>query len=762
MNILRKFISGVLILGLGLSLVQSGYAQAYSQGEPLNSQGKPLYEKGELYIKFKDDSKISANRIIAKEFGSSASRNEKLVMTSALLLDENLVRKYQIEEKVQSLRLFDSPELDKTFKIKFNYNTKSGDIYDLMRELNEDPRIEYVERVPLDYLFSYNAENSDKEIGGGTDGYIPNDPLYNNNYGKDNLDLRWYLDLVKANLAWNIQKGDPNIKIAIVDNSVYAKHEDLQIPEELQYNCVTGLQGNSNPPAHFDSNQMCNSNEFNNGSCDVYDISHGTHCAGVIGAIHNNEIGIAGIAGGVTLMGVAGPSPNGSALISNSYGGVAWAAENGAKIINCSWGSEAYSVTHLNLMKTCAEQGIFIVAAAGNDGHSKIQYPCGYRPYVITVGSVDISKTRSYFSNFGPWVDIMAPGGKGPNNNIFSTTFCLNQSLRLSGVHDFDEMRYDEMVGTSMACPVAVGVMGLILSKNPDITVEQMRYILQETGEELANRAQEKNLNAYCKIVDAYAALKFIDTVKMEFGKSVDFDSIKSSSSHDTVFLSWTKPQTEDKILGYNVYRNGTIIAEKLNDTAIIDTALKPGMYAYAIEPVYEKSQRVLRAEHLTTVDYYFPISVIIRPDTSAGIVEGVDTYRNGTRALLIAKANNGYAFDYWLDHTLKRIGTYPETFCIADAAKVYFAFFRKLGSNENEVKHDIRIAPNPAIDNISIACEVDILKVEVYDMQSRKIYSKECKTNNLDVDIANWASGMYTVVVTCPDGDIKVKMIKQ
>ncbi|MDE7337997.1 MAG: S8 family serine peptidase, partial [Bacteroidales bacterium] len=306
------------------------------------------------------------------------------------------------------------------------------------------------------------ADEPAAETAEDSDGTL-NDPFYSSNFN-------WHLNLIHAEEAWKIQQGTPNIKVAVVDNAIWGEHPDLQIPSENQYNVRDGKVGNSAPPASVSQSTQCE----NINSCDVYLWSHGTHCAGAIGAINNNGVGIASIGSGVSVMGVSCPSyVVGS--VGNAFMGITYAAEHGARVISTSWGNYNIANTERAIVQACIDKGIVMVAAAGNDSYDMPFYPANL-PGVISIGSVNSDKTISSFSNYGEWVMLAAPGGyislsgKESQFCIFSTTYCQSQRYRLNSVNGVRGEYYDGMFGTSMATPVTSGLCGLLLSADSTLT----------------------------------------------------------------------------------------------------------------------------------------------------------------------------------------------------------------------------------------------------------------------------------------------------
>lgn len=716
------------------------------------AQDLPRYEENTLYVKFKDHSEISAKKML------DVKSDTKSIRTSMLGLSNNLMNRFKIEPEALSMSLFDNPVLDKTFMISVEPEAKAG-IEQLMEELQKNPDVEYVERVPFNRIFSADGERP------------VNDPYYGVITGEKTLNVSWHLNLINAQKAWEIQKGDPAIVVAVVDNAIWGEHEDLQIPSSRQYNCVSKIPGNSAPPASYaDQNEQCTMPNMYNNGCRAYEYSHGTHCAGAIGAINDNETGIASIASGVSLMGVAGPSRDLPGGILSSYHGLQWAAEHGAKIISCSWGSDIFARSNEAIVKACYDQGIIIIAAVGNDNVATPHYPAAYSPYVISVGSVDADRSKSSFSNYSYWVDILAPGGEDTTaykTQIFSTTYCQNQYTRLfAGIETFNGKYYDEMAGTSMATPILAGAVALMVSKDASLTTDQVRAILQNTGNDVKTFGGSRYYNDYCRIVDAYAALETVTTV--QFAPSID--SLFAETMHDSVYLKWKAPETTESVTGYNIYRNGTKIAENHAGYIFIDSNLQSGYtYRYAVEPVYENTDfYTCRTEVDATLKKYFTIAAIIRPDDSYGYVEGTGKFEQRDIYTIVAKPYEGNHFEYWTDER----GTKLFGATLSGPAmqnRRYFAYFAK-GESDNEdlqlLQKAVSISPNPAKDEINIQCaDYELQHIRISDMQGRIVYNAgcvNCGAHAMNIHIGSWAKGTYVVQVTTSNGTVCQKFIKR
>ena len=314
-------------------------------------------------------------------------------------------------------------------------------------------------------------------------------------------DLQWYLDGVygiNASKAWKITKGSPSIVVAVLDTGI-TEHPDLAA------NVVTGYDFISDPANARDGNGR-DANPTDPGD---YLTSgepsswHGTHVSGIIAA-ESNEIGISGIAPNVKISPVRVLGVNGGSE-ADIAAGINWAIgvklsgipanPNPAKVVNLSIGSSTfsscntYSPTQLAIDES-KKRNVTLVTAAGNDDQlATSSYP-GNCYGNITIGATGISGDRSYYSNYSGYsrlqdifigVDISAPGGDdlaGYNETasglIWST---LNDGKKTVG-----RATYGGEQGTSMASPIAAGVVALMYSVRPTITYTKVWAILSGTA----------------------------------------------------------------------------------------------------------------------------------------------------------------------------------------------------------------------------------------------------------------------------------------
>jgi subtilisin family serine protease len=270
------------------------------------------------------------------------------------------------------------------------------------------------------------------------------------------------LDAIDIRSAWDTTTCDSSVTVAVLDTGIDLDHPDL----------VDNLWVNS---GEIPGNGI--DDDGNGFVDDVHGINlvastltpdddngHGTHVAGTIAAKGNNQIGISGICWNAKVMAVKFLSANGSGDLYSAIEGIEYAVSKGARIINASWGTYGDSSLLKEAIKTAAESGVIISAAAGNEANDTDQtphYPSAYDlSNIISVAAVHDSHIfADSFSNYGKIsVDIGAPGV-----SILST---------------IPDAAYDSYSGTSMAAPHVSGVIAMLLSLRPDLTVAQLKQAL--------------------------------------------------------------------------------------------------------------------------------------------------------------------------------------------------------------------------------------------------------------------------------------------
>lgn len=270
---------------------------------------------------------------------------------------------------------------------------------------------------------------------------VPNDEFYF---------AQWGLQMGNIPGLWGQTRGREDLVVAVIDTGIDYTHPDLQNKVVLGPNYTFSkkwYEFGKKDPGPIDDN------------------SHGTHCAGIIGSLAENRIGIAGIAPGVKLMAVKVLDAEGGGTDFAVMKGIAYAITHGAKVVNLSLGSAGASSVEREFFEAATDAGALIVAAAGNEADG-VGFPAAY-PGVLSVGAVDSGKNLASFSNHDTSLGLVAPGV-----GIMSTIL---------------GKQYAKFSGTSMAAPYVSGVAALVWSKHPEYTADQVRARLLDTAEKLGD-----------------------------------------------------------------------------------------------------------------------------------------------------------------------------------------------------------------------------------------------------------------------------------
>ena len=268
---------------------------------------------------------------------------------------------------------------------------------------------------------------------------------------------------IDAPEAWDVTTGSRDIVVAVIDTGVDYNHEDLapnmwRNPGEIPGN---GIDDDGN--GYIDD--VYGINAITGSGNPMDDHYHGTHCAGTIGGVGNNGVGVAGVCWNVQIMALKFLDATGG-YTSDAIECIQYGVGNGARVLSNSWGGGGYEQALKDAIDAAGAAGVAFVAAAGNAGMNNDttpNYPSNYdSANLIAVMSTDLNDVKSSFSCYGlTTVDLGAPG-----SSILS---CQPGN------------RYQSMSGTSMATPHVAGACGLLLSKNPMLSVADLKAALLAT-----------------------------------------------------------------------------------------------------------------------------------------------------------------------------------------------------------------------------------------------------------------------------------------
>jgi len=294
---------------------------------------------------------------------------------------------------------------------------------------------------------------------------------------------QWGLQKINASKAWDYVTGSKNVTIAVLDTGVDYTHDDLaaNMWKDSSGHFGYDFWNDDNDPMDDNINGYQGTQWAPN--LQTY---HGTHVAGVAGAVMNNGIGVAGVAQ-VKIMAVKVMNDSGEGTDVTVAQGIRYAVDNGADIITMSLGVDSSTTALRNAIEYAVDHRVVLTAAAGNEGANGVAYPAAY-PEVIAVGAIDRYDDRASFSNYGNMLDIMAPG-----TGIYSTK-------------PTDSYQY--LDGTSTATPFVAGVAALMLSINPGLTPTEIGWTINNTAGRLGGSGWDSSTG--WGLIDALAAVKAV------------------------------------------------------------------------------------------------------------------------------------------------------------------------------------------------------------------------------------------------------------
>lgn len=291
---------------------------------------------------------------------------------------------------------------------------------------------------------------------------------------------QWAHPAIHSEQAWSLSTGK-NVVVAVIDSGVDYTHQDLAANMwRNSKEVINGIDDDGN--GYIDDIYGWDfANNDRSPMADDTKSYHGTHVAGTIGAVKDNNIGISGHAPSVRLMALKYLNSGGSGVTSNAIKAIDYAIKNGAKILSNSWGSTNFSEALYNAINKARQQGVLFLAAAGNGGSdgvgdnidNKPFYPAAYNlDNIISVAATTSSDSLASWSNYGVHnVDLAAPG-----SSIYSTR---------------NGNAYATLSGTSMATPLVSGVAALVWAYRPDLNYLQVKEALMKgskTNSKLAGK----------------------------------------------------------------------------------------------------------------------------------------------------------------------------------------------------------------------------------------------------------------------------------
>ena len=407
---------------------------------------------------------------------------------------------------------------------------------------------------------------------------------------------------INVERVWNFLSANTSLIVAVLDDGVERNHEDLS-------GVVLNGMTIDYPNEYGDPiNQY--SNSYYNGTCYNDNKAHGTACAGIIAA-KDNDKGIKGVASGVKILPVnIDPYPyplpatyQYPTLWFEKIGdAITWAYDTkGTDIISCSWNFSynSYIANALNNAMTYGRngKGTIVVCCSGNYPSYGVRFPANMTR-TIAVGAIDKHGNVWNYSGGGDSLDLVAPSGFTDNQgDVVTTDRSAPYGYNPTGKYTLS------FGGTSAACPQVAGVVALMLSANPSLTVDEVKNILHNTARKLPGMNGQNRTDAYgYGLVNAYkavyevAARQIVGSHLVDSYEQYDIENIPSG-----VTVSWHLSDSYYNN-GYNLLIqnypttghcliirdhnhdmiDATLTAEIKNNGVTVQTLTKTGIYAYA------------------------------------------------------------------------------------------------------------------------------------------------------------------------------------
>ena len=392
--------------------------------------------------------------------------------------------KKDLNEEVEIIVKYKDAQAKDEIKVESVYGDLNADYPELnvatmtvkRKDLGKIIHNENVESCDMSYpVYALGWPDEDQPVEGDTS-YLRG--KNNTRHRKLAENTPYGITMVQANHQTFLSRSrrSTSVKVCVVDTGFDVNHEDL------------APKNNGQPVRGFSpySGQSWSSDGH----------GHGTHCAGTIGAAGYNGKGVTSCNPKVNEFSFyigKGLTDSGSGSTNGVMGAVQACASAGAKIISMSLGGGPYSSTNNGIFEQLYNQGILIVAAAGNDGNSDKSYPASY-PVVMSVAAVDSSWNRASFSQYNDQVEIAAPG-----KSVLST---------LPGNN------YASWSGTSMATPHVAGVAALVWSYFPECSNNQIRNALLRSARDRGSNGCDSQYG--WGVIQAKAAYDLLDQLGCE------------------------------------------------------------------------------------------------------------------------------------------------------------------------------------------------------------------------------------------------------
>ena len=446
------------ILTLAGSLLTASNAAPSLRSDPQAQALTTSWQAGEVIVKFRPAADPHLARALVGADLQFATLPECL---RSLHQTNSIATVRPVAHPAWATRLPAGSSLHGSYVVRLS--SKQTDIPALCRDLARDPAIEYVEP-------NYQLSAS----------FVPDDPFFLSagSWGQA-YDDQWGLKIAQVPAAWDLAVGSNDIVVAVVDSGIDFTHPDLQ------------------------GRIAANGWNFLNDTADATDdFGHGTFCAGIIAAVVNNSVGMAGVCPTAKILPLKFLDSTGHGYADQAASAIDYAFNQGARIFNLSFsGPDSQTLQHA--IDAAHNNNAVLVACAGNNTNQVLEYPAAYRN-VITVGATDHQDLLADFSNFGSRIDVVAPGGDSGGTAEGYSILSLRAANSSPGT-PLDSL-YTRWRGSSFSTAFVSGVVALMRTYQPRLQMERIRQILRTTADDVMEPGWDWQ-TGYGR-VNAFAALQ--------------------------------------------------------------------------------------------------------------------------------------------------------------------------------------------------------------------------------------------------------------
>ncbi len=518
------------------------------------------------------DTKINSLACPVLEAAQAAEETEaKINNPNAAYKENELLVKFRGGAAVSTINAEAGVEVLKTFSQINVYLLKISSAQSLAETLSfyeEHPEVDYAE-------YNYTAETF----------ALPNDTKFTELYGLHNTgQTGGTADAdIDAPEAWDYFTGSEEMVLAVIDTGIDYKHPDLSANMWHNAGEIPGNNIDDDNNGYVDD--YYGYDFYNNDGDPWDDHSHGTHCAGTIGGVGDNNIGVAGVNWQVKIMALKFLSAYGSGSYADAVEAILYASDQGAKLSSNSWGGSGYSQALKDAVEYAKNKGCLFVAAAGNSAANSDYsplYPAAYNSTnIISVAALDHKNNLAWFSNYGATtVDLGAPG-------VYILSTLPNNS-------------YGKYSGTSMATPHVSGACALVWGQKPTLTAAQVKATILEAAEPIAALTGKSTTGGCLNVFNA------IQKEDDEVPPAAISDLVTTGKTFKSITLSWTASGDDGltgTATGYDLrYSSETITADNFSSATQVAGEPTPKA-AGTMESVI-----VSGLEYNTT--YYFALKV--------------------------------------------------------------------------------------------------------------------------------------------------------